>query len=63
MFESIEGIRKIARVKMPELPVAERIKSFDEVDQVIDEKEALSESDRCLFCGRICYNKDEDAAA
>lgn len=58
IFESIEGIRKIPRVKMPELPVAERIKSFDEVDQVIDEKEALSESDRCLFCGRICYNKD-----
>jgi formate dehydrogenase beta subunit len=61
IFESIEGIRKIPRVKMPELPVAERIKTFDEVDQVIDEKDALSESDRCLFCGRICYNKDAAA--
>lgn len=61
LFESIQGIRKIPRVKMPELPVAERIKTFEEVDQVIEEQDALSESDRCLFCGRICYNKDAAA--
>jgi NADPH-dependent glutamate synthase beta subunit-like oxidoreductase len=62
IFESVEGIQKIPRAKMPELPVDERITNFDEVDQVISEADALVESDRCLFCGRTCYNKDDKAA-
>ncbi len=58
IFESVEGIEKSARTKMPELPVDERIKSFDEADLVITEEEALYESNRCLQCCLICYNKD-----
>ncbi|MEW5909813.1 MAG: FAD-dependent oxidoreductase, partial [Thermodesulfobacteriota bacterium] len=58
IFESVEGIEKIPRAKMPELPVEERITSFEEVDQVISEDSALAESARCLFCGRTCYNRD-----
>ena len=58
IFESVEGIEKSARTKMPELPVDERIKSFVEADLVITEEEALDESNRCLQCCLICYNKD-----
>ena len=46
------------RTEMPELPVEERIKSFDEADLVISEEEAAYESNRCLNCCRICYDKD-----
>lgn len=58
LFDSVEGIVKTPRAKMPELPVEERIKSFVEVDQVLTEEEAIAESGRCLNCCRICYNKD-----
>ncbi len=58
IFESVEGIEKSARTKMPELPVDERIKSFVEADLVITEEEARYESNRCLQCCLICYNKD-----
>ena len=46
---------------MPELEVEDRIKSMDEVDLVLDEKDALNESKRCLSCCRLCYNRDEIA--
>jgi len=58
IFDSVEGVRKIPRAKMSELPVEERLKSFVEVDLVLTEVEALTESKRCLSCCRICYNKD-----
>lgn len=58
IFEYVEGVVKTPRAKMPELPVKERIKSFNEADLVLDEKDALAESKRCLSCCRICYNKD-----
>ena len=58
IFDSVEGIVKTPRVKMPELPVDERIKSFDEADLVISENDALAESQRCLNCCLTCYNKD-----
>jgi len=58
IFEYVEGIVKTPRAKMPELPVKERIKSFVEADLVLNEKDALAESKRCLSCCRICYNKD-----
>ena len=58
MFDQVPGIVKKARAKMVELPVPERIKSFIEVDQVLTENAAIAESERCLFCGRVCYNKD-----
>ena len=58
IFESVEGIVKTPRVKMPELPADERIKTFDEADLVISENDALAESKRCLTCCLTCYNKD-----
>ena len=59
IFESVDGIVPSPRAKMPELPVQERIKTFDEVDLVITEEEAKKESARCLSCCLVCYNKDE----
>ncbi|MBN1849522.1 MAG: FAD-dependent oxidoreductase [Deltaproteobacteria bacterium] len=57
-FDHVLGVEKKNRAKMVELPVDERIKSFVEVDQVLTEPAALAESERCLFCGRLCYDKD-----
>ena len=61
IFKSVEGIKKSHRAEMPELEVEDRIKSMDEVDLVLDEKDALNESKRCLSCCRLCYNRDEIA--
>ena len=57
IFESVPGITKLPRTKMPELPVEDRIKSFVEADLVISEEEALYESNR-LQCCLTCYDKD-----
>ena len=59
LFDYVEGIVKSKRAPMPELPVAERIKSFVESDQVLSEEAALDESLRCLFCCLTCYNPDQ----
>jgi NADPH-dependent glutamate synthase beta subunit-like oxidoreductase len=61
LFEFVEGLVKSKRAPMPELPVAERIKSFIEADQVLSEEAALGESMRCLFCCLTCYNPDQAA--
>jgi homotetrameric NADPH-dependent glutamate synthase len=62
LFKTVPGIQPSPRTPMPELPVAERIRSFAEADLVIQEADAQRESCRCLDCCRICYNKDVDAA-
>lgn len=62
IFERVEGVEKTQRAKMPEMPVDERIKSFEEADLVISEAAAAAESSRCLSCCRICYNKDQRIA-
>ena len=58
IFESVPGIQKKKRAEMPELPVNERIKTFEEADLVLQEEDAIREANRCLACCRICYNKD-----
>ncbi len=58
IFQSVEGVTQKKRAKMPELPVAERIHTFEEVDLVLSEPDALQESQRCLSCCRLCYNMD-----
>ena len=58
IFDQVSGIIKSPRTKMPELPVEDRIQSFLETDLVISKKGAEFESNRCLDCCRICYNKD-----
>lgn len=65
LWDHVPGLKKTKRCKMPELPVEERIKTFEEVDLVIDEETAHRESERCLNCCRLCYNPDivEDMAA
>jgi NADPH-dependent glutamate synthase beta subunit-like oxidoreductase len=62
LFEHVEGIKPKPRVKMPELPADERIKSFEESDLVLSEKDALAEAERCLNCCRLCYDPEADAA-
>ena len=58
IFESVDGIVQSKRTEMPELSVAQRIHTLDEVDLVISEADALYESSRCLNCCRLCYNAD-----
>jgi heterodisulfide reductase subunit A len=47
-------VEKKPRVKMPTLPVAERERNFNEVDQGFNEEEAISEAKRCLSCAGCC---------
>ena len=61
LFETVPGVVPSPRASMPEVPVAERIRSFVEADLVLSEDSALSESLRCLNCCRICYNRDPAA--
>jgi heterodisulfide reductase subunit A len=48
-----EGVARKPRAVMPLLPVAERIKSFHEVEAGFDEKKAIEEASRCLNCA-VC---------
>jgi NADPH-dependent glutamate synthase beta subunit-like oxidoreductase len=45
---------------MPELAVGSRIKTFEEVDLVLPQKNAREEAERCLDCCRICYNREKN---
>lgn len=63
LFKQVNGLSKTTRAVMPELPVQDRIKTFDEADLVLAEKDALAESRRCLSCCRLCYNPDLITAA
>ena len=58
IFDHVDGVVKNPRAPMPELPVEERIHSFVEVDQVLTENSAKSESNRCLSCCLTCYDMD-----
>jgi formate dehydrogenase beta subunit len=63
LFKTVPGVVKKERTPMPELEVEERIDSMIEVDQVISEKDAAYESNRCLNCCRLCYNPDKEISA
>jgi len=63
IFEAVDGIIPSPRARMPELNVADRIKTFEEVDLVLSEEAALKEADRCLNCCRLCYNPDINKTA
>jgi formate dehydrogenase (NADP+) beta subunit len=60
IFTHVDGVKKIKRAKMPELPVSKRLNSMVEVDLVLPEDIARKEAERCLNCCRICYNPDKD---
>jgi formate dehydrogenase beta subunit len=63
LFKTVPGVVKKERTPMPELEVEERIDSMIEVDQVISEKDAAYESNRCLNCCRLCYDPDKEISA
>ena len=58
LFDTVAGVEQSPRAQMPELEVEPRIKTFEEVDLVLEEENALGESQRCLNCCRICYDPD-----
>jgi formate dehydrogenase major subunit len=49
------SMKKIAKELMPELPVAERIKTFEEVETGFTGEQAAHEAARCLECGCTEY--------
>jgi formate dehydrogenase major subunit len=53
IFRSIE---KAARVRLPEIPMARRLTSFDEVEGGLPDQDAAREARRCLTCG--CQKAD-----
>jgi NADPH-dependent glutamate synthase beta subunit-like oxidoreductase/Na+-translocating ferredoxin:NAD+ oxidoreductase RNF subunit RnfB len=55
----LEGIDRKGRPPMPELPVEERIQTFEESELTLTEEEALKEAGRCLQCGVTCYFRDD----
>jgi len=46
----LEEAEEEPRVEIPELPVAERLKSFSQVELTLSEKVAVKEANRCLRC-------------
>ncbi|OPY76952.1 MAG: Formate dehydrogenase H [Syntrophorhabdus sp. PtaU1.Bin153] len=48
-------LKKIERERMPELPVAERIKNLDEVEVGFSVEQVRNETGRCLECGCSAY--------
>jgi len=51
MAELFREIEREPRAAMPELPVAERITGFAEVELGLPLEEAAKEADRCMNCG------------
>ncbi|GBC61946.1 electron transporter RnfB [Desulfonema ishimotonii] len=63
LFDHVDGVIRSKRAEMPELPVEERIHTFDEADLVLPEDVALKEASRCMNCCRLCYNPDTKKTA
>jgi NADPH-dependent glutamate synthase beta subunit-like oxidoreductase len=59
-LRDLEGIESKGRPPMPELPVEERVQTFDESELTLTEEEALKEAGRCLQCGVTCYWRDDE---
>jgi heterodisulfide reductase subunit A-like polyferredoxin len=51
LLPAIEDVEEKPRAKVGELPVAERVGSFQEVETGLTEEQALAEAERCLNCG------------
>lgn len=54
----VGGVVVLPKIPQPELPVAERIKTFEEVDLVLTPELMAKEADRCMRCGTLCYFTD-----
>ena len=48
--KELERIKTSPRVLMPELPVQERVQSFEEVERGYDSEASVREAERCLNC-------------
>ncbi|MBM9605186.1 NAD(P)-binding protein [Desulfopila inferna] len=48
---------KVERARMPELPVAERISNYKEIELGFSEEQAMQEASRCVDCGGCCECK------
>jgi len=59
-FTDVEDIVPKPRSVQEELEVDDRIHNFEEVELCLSEKEAKRESERCLYCGLICYHHEAD---
>ena len=51
--EEFSDVERRPRQEMPELPVEERVHTFDEVELGFTEEQALEEAKRCLECGCV----------
>jgi len=49
-MKALEEAEEEPRVEIPALPVAERLKGFDQVELGLSEKMAVKEAERCLRC-------------
>lgn len=58
----VDLIVKTVRQKMPTLPIAQRIKSFEEVNLGFTREQAIKEAQRCLNCGSGAIISDECVA-
>ena len=56
----VRGVGRRDKVEQPELPADSRIRTFDEVDLVVDDKMMQQEAARCLRCGTLCYDNDSE---
>ncbi len=59
LFKEIDSVERKERAVMPHLcHDDERNCTFSEVEGALTEGEALTEADRCLRCGLVCYDRD-----
>jgi len=53
------GFADRIRTKAPELPLEERLKGFDEVEECLSDEQAVYEASRCLQCDlELCLIKE-----
>ncbi len=52
--EDIAALERVERTAIPELPVENRRRSFEEVDRGFDKEAAIREAQRCLNCAPCC---------
>lgn len=62
LLPSLNGRKKKPRSHAPELPAAERVKNFKEVESAFSVEDAIAEAERCLNCA-LCSECNECAAA
>jgi NADPH-dependent glutamate synthase beta subunit-like oxidoreductase len=58
ILKRVSVSRKIPKVRVRELPVERRIRSFiEEIEGTLSDEQARAEAARCLRCGTTCYDR------